>query len=302
MSDFIREVDEDYRRERVVNFLRRFQVPLVLFVVLIIAGAGGWRWYVDRQQSRAQGADARYQSAEREARGGQPAEAERAFQALAADGPTGYALLSRLRAAEVMSDPEAAAKSLDAIASDDASGSQALRDLARYRGALLRIDHDDPKAFETRYGRFALEAFTFRDGMRELLALAALKRGDGPAAAKYLDAIILDPLSPPALRNRAQALRELSNGGPATPLVGPLKPASVTAVAGTGPEPAAANPPSDTIAPVETLPAPPAAASAQPAPAPPAPPIQLPVPPAADAPAPVPPAAPPAASPAAPAR
>ena len=259
MSEFIREVDEEYRRERAINFLKRYQVPLVVVVVLIVAGAAGWRWYVDHRTAQAQSADARYQKAGTQARSGQTAEAAATYKALAASGPAGYALLARLRAAEVLAatDPEAAAKQLDTIASDDGAGSPALRDLARYRGALLRVDTMDPKAFDAQYGRFALETFALHDGMRELLALVALKRGDDKAAAKYLDDLIVDPLTPPALRNRAQAYREIVNAGPATKMTSPPGPANVTPInpaTGKPASSAAAPPAEDNIAPVETLP------------------------------------------------
>ena len=248
MSDFIREVDEDYRRERAINFLKRYQVPLAALVVLIVIGAGGWRWYVDRQASTAAGADARFQQAQTLAQDGQAAQAEAAFKVLAANGPAGYAELARLRAAEVLgiADPEAAAKQLDAIASDEGQGAQALRDLARYRGAVLRVGAAEPKSFDAQYGRFALDSFTFHNGMRELLALAALRRGDRAAATKYLEDIAIDPLAPPGLRNRAQAFRELVNAGPATMIPSPPGPAAVTPLAG-GTAPAE-------TAPVETLP------------------------------------------------
>ncbi len=248
MSDFIREVDEEYRRERAVTFLKRFQVPLAVLAVLVVAGAGGWRFYVDRQMTRAQGADSRYQDAETLAHDGQGQRAEAGFRALAADGPAGYALLARLRAAEVLggTDAEAGARQLDAIASDEGAGAPALRDLARYRSALLRLDIQDPKAFDAQYGRFALESFTFNNGMRELLALAAMKRADRAGASRYLDAVAADPLATPALRNRVQLLRELNGGGAVTPLQGPVGAAAVTPLNGT---PATAE-----IAPVETLP------------------------------------------------
>ena len=266
MSEFIREVDEEYRRERAINFLKRFQVPLAAAVVLIAVGAGGWRYYVDHRTTQAQKADARYQEAETQARAGQTAEAEATYKGLVANGPPGYALLSRFRAAEVLGtqDPEAAAKELDAIASDDGAGSPALRDLARYRGALLRVDREDPKAFDAQYARFALETFALHDGMRELLALTALKRGDSAAATKYLDDILVDGLAPPALRNRAQAYREIVAAGPATTIPSPPGPATVTPInPATGkPVPGPAAPPAeDNIAPVETL-SPAASASA----------------------------------------
>ena len=68
MSDFIREVDEDYRRERILGFLTRFQVPLAILVVAIIVGAGAWRFYKDRQTAAAEADNVRYAAANRDPR------------------------------------------------------------------------------------------------------------------------------------------------------------------------------------------------------------------------------------------
>jgi hypothetical protein len=230
MSDFIREVDEEYRRERLVSFLRRYQVLLVLLAVVVVAGAGGWRWYVDRQDSRAAAANVRLDEAAALARDGNVADAEAAYGKLAGDGPKGYAVLARLRQAELQGirDPKAAATALDAIADGNGFGSPVLGDLARFRGAVLRLDDGDLQAFQKRYGGYAQESFTFHDGMRELLALAAMKRNDFKAAGSYLDEIAIDPLAPPALRSRAQAFRELVAAGPAQPIAAAPGPARVT--------------------------------------------------------------------------
>lgn len=244
MSDFIREVDEDYRRDRAAALLRRYQVPIVLLVVAVIGGAGGWRWWMDSRTAAAQRENARYVAAQDLAKSGKPEAAVGAFDAIATSGAPGYAVLARMRAAEVQGtrDPEAAAKSFDAIA-EDATLPASMRETARFRGALLRVDHSDPKAFEDRYGRFADPGFAYHASMRELLALAALKRGDAAAARRYLLDISTDFGAPTALRNRAEAFSALAAGGPTTPLATQPPPAQVTPLApSAAPAPPAAAP------------------------------------------------------------
>lgn len=225
MSDFIREVDEEYRRERAVQFLSRYQVLIALAIVAIVVGAGAWRIWVDNKLATAQADNSRYAAADLLAKQGKDGEARAAFEAIAKTGPAGYAMLARMRATAILaaSQPEAAAKGFDAIASDDAIG-PAMRDTARLRGAMIRVDTEDPKAFEQRYGRFAQPGFAFHNSMRELLALVALKRNDMKAAGGYLDAIIVDPVAPPALRNRAEAFRALVAAGPVSAGKAPAQP------------------------------------------------------------------------------
>jgi hypothetical protein len=240
MSDFIREVDEDYRRDRLMAFLARYQVLIAVFVVLVIGGAGGYRYWTDRQVTAAQRANDRYAAAVALAKAGKTQEAEAAYAALAADGPPGYAALARLRAAanRAIHDPEGGAAAFDAVAGDETLA-VSLRDTARLRGAMIRVDHEDPKAFDQRYGRFAAPGFAYADSMRELLALAALKRQDMTAAGRYLDDIIVDPNAPAAVRGRAQAFRALVVAGPATSSARLAPPAKVTILGQTSGQPAA---------------------------------------------------------------
>ena len=247
MSDFMREVDEDYRRERTMRFLSRYQILIAVVIVAIIVGAGVWRYAVDRRIANAEADNSRFAAAEKQARDGANADARKSYAALVADGVAGYPLLAGMREAEELaaSDPEGAAKRFDAIASGE-GGSQAMRDAARYRGALLRVDRDDPKKFEEQYGRFALDGFAFHAGMRELLALVALKTGDGAAAQRYLGEIVVDGTAPPPLRNRAQAFLELARSGAASASDKTAPPATVTPVAA---------PPAPASAPTPTSPA-----------------------------------------------
>ncbi len=236
MSDFIREVDEDYRRERLLRLLARFSIPLVVLAVAIVVGAGVWRYTVDRRQVSAEADNALYEKAELLGKQGKTEEAAKAFAAIGANGPAGYAMLARMRAAALLAerDPQAAAKGYDDIANDGAIA-PSMRDAARTRGAYLRVDLEDAKTFEQRYGRFSVPGSAFRNSMRELIAVSALKANDTATAGKYLDQIIADPLAPGALRNRAEAFRALVAAGPATAMTGPAPPAKVAPLAGAAP-------------------------------------------------------------------
>ncbi len=268
MSDFMREVDQDYRRERTMRFLSRYQILIAIVVIAIVGGAGGWRYAAERRVAAAEADNSRLAVAETEARDGVADAARKGFSALVGDGVAGYPLLAGMREAEELAatDPEGAAKRLDAIALGE-GGSQAMRDAARYRGAVLRVDREDPKAFEGQYGRFAVDTFAFHAGMRELLALTALKRGEVAVAQRYLGEIAIDGTAPAQLRNRAQAFLELAASGAASGIDKAPPPATITTLAA----PAQAAPtqaPSPAVPASAPVPAPPAAAAPVQVPAP----------------------------------
>jgi hypothetical protein len=121
-------------------------------------------------------------------------------------------MLARLRATEekALTDRAGAVAALDLFAAD-AGVDPLWRDLARLRAGMLRVDSADKAELEQRFA--PLLNGSFRHSARELLALAAIKRGDFEAAGKWLDQIVVDPAAPADLRQRAQGFLSLVRGG-----------------------------------------------------------------------------------------
>ncbi len=217
-GDFFREVDEDYRRDRLIQIWTRYQWWLIAAAVLLVAATAGWRIYQHLRIETAEAAGAQYEAALQLSVDGKSAEAEAAFEALAKSGPKGYATLARLRAVDEIAgrDPAAAIAGVEALAADP-KYDPAFKDMAQTRAALLRVDSDDPQAFEQKFGPLAAQSFTYHDSIRELLALSDFRRGDFEAAGRWLDMIVSDPRAPSALRQRAEAFLGLVQAGKARP-------------------------------------------------------------------------------------
>src|SRR5919206_5319817 len=132
MGDFIREVDEEYRRDQIMQIWKRYSGVIVGLAILLVAAVGGWRYWQYAEQQRAEAAAGRYEEAVRLAREGKSDDAEKALEALAKDAPQGYATLSRFRLAAELGkqNPEEGAKAFDAL-SGDGRVEPALQDLAR---------------------------------------------------------------------------------------------------------------------------------------------------------------------------
>ena len=235
MTDFFREVDEEVRRDKAIDFFRRYQTIILVVALAILVAAGGWRWWQTKRQADAEAAGARYEDAVQLARDGKLPEAEAALKQIATDGPAGYALLARFRAAATTSanDPDAAVKMYDALAADS-SVEPLMREVARLRAALLVVDKGDQKEIAARIEPLAGPTSAFHATARELLALDALKRNDMATAGKWLDMIVTDPRAPAALRQRAEAMLGLvAGGGPAPAPAQAQTPAPATAPAQT---------------------------------------------------------------------
>ncbi|MBB3902501.1 tetratricopeptide repeat protein [Methylobacterium brachythecii] len=216
-NEFFREVEEDYRRDQIAAIWKRYSVLIIAAAVLLTAGVGGWRYWQHAQLVRAEQASEQFDKATKLATAGNDAEADKAFAALRSDSPSGYKILARFRTAADLSKRDAAASAAeyDKLAADTSLG-DGLRDLARLRSALIRIDAADPSAALTSLQGLAAPTGTFRHTAREMLGLAALKKGDSEAAGRWFDQIAGDAETPQSLRQRVEVYEALVSGGTVT--------------------------------------------------------------------------------------
>ena len=123
-NEFIREVNDEYRRDRLAQIWSRYSGVFIGLAVLVVLGVGGWRYWQHAQAQQSEAASLRFEEALRRAKDGTPEDAETAFAGVVADAPFGYRLLARLRAAAEAgkADPAAGAKAYGTIADDSAVG------------------------------------------------------------------------------------------------------------------------------------------------------------------------------------
>mgnify|MGYP001765147754 CR=1 FL=1 len=218
MSDIFREVDEEVRQDQAVALWNKYQNLIIAIALVVVAATGGYRLYDHFRVKAAEEAGAKFEAAAILARDGKSAEATAAWNALAKDAPQGYALLARLRAAgEVgQNDAKAGAAAFDAIA-NDAAVSQLFRDVAKIRAAMLVVDSAAPAEIEARLKPMAETGQPMRNLARELLGVAALKRNDMEAAARWFDLIVIDAQTGADARARAEAFLGLVSASRATP-------------------------------------------------------------------------------------
>jgi hypothetical protein len=210
VSELFDEVDEDVRRDQLKRLWDRYSIFIVAAALLVVAGVAGWRGYQYVETKKAAEASVAFDKAVELSEASKHAEAEAAFNSLAATAPSGYRMLARLRVAgEAAShDPKAAVKLYDDIAADGSVGPLE-RDLARIRAAQLLVETSTYPDMLSRLEALTAPGATFRHTARELLALSAWRANDTTSARKWLDMIANDGETPPGLRSRAEALQAL---------------------------------------------------------------------------------------------
>jgi hypothetical protein len=210
VSEIFDEVNEEVRRDQLKKLWDQYSIYIIAGALLIIAAVGGWRGYQYLEAQKAAEAGAAFDKAVELSEQNKHAEAEAAFNDLAAKAPWGYRMLARMRAAAEVAtrDPQAAAKMYDDIAADRSVGAEQ-RELAKVRAAGLLLEKETYPNMLTRLEASAAPGATFRHTARELLALSAWRANDAAAARKWLDLIAGDGETPPSMRSRAEALQGL---------------------------------------------------------------------------------------------
>ncbi len=249
-QQFIREVDEEFRRAQLKAIWDRF-APLIIgvciLVVAVTAGYRGWLWWQERQAAQA---GDRYLAALEAVEGSNPAEGEAALAEIAESEAGGYATLARLRLAAEQAEAGETAEAIaayDAVAADG-SASEPFRALARMRAALLALDAGDVAGARERASPLAVPGNTWRHLAREVLGTAAYEAGELQAARDYFTAIQEDAETPPDLWFRSGMMVALIDGQLAPPdqpegavdESGAADPPAVPGADGTEPEPAPA--------------------------------------------------------------
>jgi hypothetical protein len=206
MSDIFQEVDEEVRRDKALEFWTKYQNVILAAAILVVLATGGYRFWQYRQAEAAQAAGAAFQEALRLDADGKPDQARVALDKLQAGAPQGYAHLSRFidAALALKKDPRAGVAAYDALAAD-ASLDPLLRDTAKLRGALARLNTGETDASKAALEPLAANG-AYRETARLTLASLALAAKDYVGAAKWLDEVISDTEAPQADRRTAETL------------------------------------------------------------------------------------------------
>lgn len=212
MSDPIfAEIDEEVRKERYKQLWDRYGTYVVAVAFVIVLGIGGWRGYQWWEARKAAEAGAAFEAAVALADEDKHAEAEAAFAKIAADAPSGYRVLARLREAASLAqrDPKAAVNIYDQVATDSSAG-QVLQDLANLRAGMALTDTDSYDALLARLEPLTGADRAFRHTARELLAFAAWRSNNSEAVKRWAEMIVTDGETPASTRSRIDMLMALT--------------------------------------------------------------------------------------------
>jgi hypothetical protein len=202
---FLREVDEELRKERMNAMFARYGWLVIAGVVLLLAAIGGWIWYQEHRKAVAGEQGEALISALQAAESGNTAGAQATFDELAESNIEGYraaGLFSRAGLQLEAGDEAAAIATLKAIA-EDSRLAEPYRHAALIRQTALEFDSIPPAEVIRRLGPLALEGNPWFGSAGEMVAIAHLKENRPERAAPIFAAIARDERLPDSIRTRA---------------------------------------------------------------------------------------------------
>lgn len=215
-ESLFREVDEEVRQEQYKQLWKRYGNVLVALCFLVVAGVGGFKGWQYWQVKQSESAGDNYFTALKTAAGEKP---EEGLQQLAAIDHKGFKTLAQIRSAAILAKQGKIKEALDiySVVIGDIHAAPALRDLAAIRAAYLEADTLAPADLKARLVRFDASDSTWKNEMREIIAVSAWRTKDYKMADEMTAAIIADPQAGPGIRQRAQRLAGLLKPLLATP-------------------------------------------------------------------------------------
>ena len=204
-ESFVREVDENLRRDQARDFLKKNGPWIVGALLLFLAAVAGWLYWQDRQQKQAEAETERLNTVMGQVGAGQVATAEAQLGALAKSSAEGISASARLTSAAIAlekSNRKAAMDEYRAVM-DDKGLAQAYRDLATIRLTALEFDQMKPADVIARLKPLAEAGHPWFGSAGEMTAMAMLKMGRKAEAGRLFAAMAADDKVPDSIRSRA---------------------------------------------------------------------------------------------------
>ena len=204
-ESFVREVDENLRRDQARDFLKKNGLWIIGAILLFLAAVAGWLYWQDRQQKQAEAETEKLNTVMSQIGSGQVASAETELTPLAQSGAEGVSAAARLtRAALALqkSDRKTATGEYRAVM-DDNGLAQPYRDLATVRLTALEFDQMPPTDVIARLKPLAVAGNPWFGSAGEMTAMALLKMGRKDEAGRLFAAIAADDTVPDTIRSRA---------------------------------------------------------------------------------------------------
>jgi hypothetical protein len=202
---FVREVDENLRRDQARDFAKKYGGWLIAALVLFIAASGGYIYWQYYQQQRSEHQVEQLAEAFKSAGSGDRASAIKTVDDLSQSGSKGVratALFTRAALAIEQNDLKLATAKYREIAGDSGLP-KPYRDIALIRQTALEFDSLPPQEVVARLQPLVQRGNPWFGTAGEMTAMALIKQGRKAEAGRLFADIAKDTTVPDSLRARS---------------------------------------------------------------------------------------------------
>jgi hypothetical protein len=202
---FLREVDENLRRDQMEQFAKRYGKWLIVLVVLFLVAVGGYLYWQKKQQEKATAQSEELMAIYNDIGSGKTDAAKKKLQPLETAGSDvvrSLALLTEAAIALDANDRDTALAKYRTISADKGIP-EPYRDLALLRATTLEFDKLKPEEVISRLEPITKPGNPWFGSAGELTAMAYIKQGHNDQAGRLFAAIAADKQVPDTIRSRA---------------------------------------------------------------------------------------------------
>lgn len=207
-ESFLREVDENLRRDQARDFAKKYGAWLIAGLVALLVLAGGLIWWQEQQKSKAAEESEQLSRIYSDIGAGNLKAVPSRLDTLGASRHAiirGSALFTRAAVALEQNDRPAAIAKYVQIAADTKLP-EAYRNLALIRQTSLDFDTTRPEQVIARLQPLSSQGNPWFGSAGELIAMALLKQGKKSQAGQMFAAIAADRSAPATIRSRASQI------------------------------------------------------------------------------------------------
>jgi len=208
-ESFIREVDENLRRDQAENFVKRYGSWLIGALILFIVAVGAYLYWQERQRQQAAEQGQQLLSALGDVTTGQTGKpVQDKLQAIVDRGDGAFAGLAQLTQAAIAQEGgerEKALANYRTVAADK-DQPQPVRDAALIRQTAIEFDNLKPEDVIARLQPFTEAGNPWLGTAGEMTAAALLKANRKAEAGRMYARVAADNTVPGGIRARAQQL------------------------------------------------------------------------------------------------
>jgi hypothetical protein len=204
-ESFLREVDENLRRDQLRDFATRYGGWLVTAVALFLIASGGFIWWQQHRLDLSQKHVEQIAEIFKDIGSGAPGDAPKQLDELSSSGSKAVratAMFTRAALAIQQNDLKLATAKFREIAGDS-SLPQPYRDAALLRQTALEFDSLNPQEVISRLQPLAKPGTPWFGTAGEMTALALIKQGQTAQAGQLFAAIAKDQNVPDSIRARS---------------------------------------------------------------------------------------------------